>query len=425
MNYDFFKKIPFFKNLDFTDAKDRKSALMVIAVILGIILLITFNVIKSSDKKKDDKKKEEARQEIVKSNLPEIPEGEDNEILDAENVEDMHANAKRQAISNINELFFSEGTSKQEPQEENDPIALLNGEDPDKASFHSSDRLSARRHADEFFGLTDENGVDNKNGDGSPRDNVFGQNDRQGNTTQDNMQRISDLRASMTQDGYAPEDYARRTRGGGYSEPEPQEAVYEAAPEPEPEPVKIRKTGTLSGFDDEWGNLSTGVKGLDDRTQYITSGDIKPVKVAFIKEERLQSGQRVTLRLLEDMYADGVIIQKNSHLSATCQIGNRLTLTVSNVEVNGQIHDLNCVAIDNDGNEGLYCPQTQSQEVKDQLVTDAQSITRTALTSALGGAGSAISSLVNSGAQVVSTVSGKKTATVSSGYTFYLVQKKN
>ena len=424
MNYDILKKIPFFKNLDFTEAKDRKSAFMVLGVILGIILLIVMNIVKGSGKEDDD----QARIELVKSNMPEIPEGEDNEILDAENVEDTHDHAKRQAIRNLNELFFNKDNMSATAEDETDPLSILNGDE--QRPSQPENRLSARRRADEFFGLTEDD-LDSKDEYGNPRSNVFGQD----SWTQSNAEskqaiseRVSDIKRTM-EDPYTPEEYARRSRGGGYREPEPEEYTYEAHPEaeaePTPEPVKIRKTGTLSGFDDEWGNLSKGVKGLDDRTQFLSSSDIKPVKVAFIKEEKLQSGQRVTLRLLDDMYADGIIIQKNSHVSATCQVGNRLTLTVNRVEVNGDIHELHYVAVDNDGNEGLYCPQTQQQELGGQLTNDAVSIANQAIMSKLGGAGNIISGVVSSGAQVVSSVAGKKTATVSSGYTFYLVQKEN
>ena len=435
MNYDILKKIPIFKNFDFTEAKDRKSAFMIIAIVLGLILIIVANIAKP--KKNSSSEAEEARIEEFKSSLPEIPMGEDNEILDSEDAITTHERAKRNVAGNMMAMFFDTDSTASDSNEEENILDAMNREDPYSSSSGDKARLSARERANKMFHVNEIFGLENENADGTPRTDVFGQSEYEHDPATLAKEGKEKMRAQVTEitttisDPNTPEEYARRTRGGGYTEPEPEPELEEqtytdpSEEEPEPEPVKIRKTGTLSGFDDEWGSLSKGVKGLDDRTQFITADDIKPVKAAFIKEEKLQSGQRVTIRLLEDMYADGIIIQKNSHLSAICNIGTRLTLTVSRVELNGVIHDINFVAVDNDGNEGLYCPQTQGQEVSKQVKDDAQSIAGQALRSSLGSAGSAITNIVTSGTKIVSTVTGKQVATVSSGYTFYLVQKQN
>ena len=134
---------------------------------------------------------------------------------------------------------------------------------------------------------------------------------------------------------------------------------------------------------------------------------------------------------MEDMAVDGVLIPKNTHLSATCQIGDRLQIIVSNIELGGRIYALNYVAFDNDGSQGLYCPisgATQtSDKSKNAAVQSASQIISS--TASLAGAamgssamGSMLGNMANIGASAVTSRNGSVTAQVNSGYTFYLLK---
>ena len=151
----------------------------------------------------------------------------------------------------------------------------------------------------------------------------------------------------------------------------------------------------------------------------------------FTRDQKIKSGERITIRLMEDMAVDGVLIPKNTHLTATCQIGERLQITVSNIELGGRIYALNYIAYDNDGSQGLYCPITGAIQAKDkgsssatqaatQAISSAAQIAGTAMGSAA--LGSLIGNATNIGASAITSRNGSVTAQVNSGYTFYLLK---
>ena len=93
----------------------------------------------------------------------------------------------------------------------------------------------------------------------------------------------------------------------------------------------------------------------------------------FVLDQKLTSGQRVTLRLLEDYNQDGVRIPANTHLAAICKIGDRLELQVRSLEMNGRIIPLALDAYDTDGLQGIYCPETASARNSRKAADDAVS----------------------------------------------------
>ena len=107
--------------------------------------------------------------------------------------------------------------------------------------------------------------------------------------------------------------------------------------------------GIISSLDDDFS---------DDAVQY--EGAKRPFRCMFVRDQKLVSGQRVSLRLLEDYVADGVRIPANTHLSAICKIGERLELSVRSLELGGRIVPLALDAYDTDGMPGIYCPETAS-----------------------------------------------------------------
>ncbi|MBR1576816.1 MAG: conjugative transposon protein TraM [Bacteroidales bacterium] len=168
--------------------------------------------------------------------------------------------------------------------------------------------------------------------------------------------------------------------------------------------------GIITSLDDDF---------TDAAVQY--EGAKRPFKCMFVRDERLRSGQRVTLRLLEDYVDDGVRIPANTHLSAICKIGDRLELQVRSLEMNGRIVPLALDAFDRDGLQGIYCPETTSARASRQASQDAIS---TAGTTFGGLVGDLASTVLRTGASIARSATGELSVSVVSGYEFYLVKSE-
>ena len=157
----------------------------------------------------------------------------------------------------------------------------------------------------------------------------------------------------------------------------------------------------------------------DTAVQY--EGAKRPFRCMFVKDQKLKSGQRVTLRLLEDYNADGIRIPANTHLAAICKIGDRLELQVRSLEMNGRIIPLALDAYDTDGLLGIYCPETSASKSAKQAGNDAIS---TAGTTFGGLVGDLASTVIRTGASIARSASGEVSVSVVSGYEFYLVKSE-
>lgn len=170
---------------------------------------------------------------------------------------------------------------------------------------------------------------------------------------------------------------------------------------------------------DSWSS-GGGISSLDGDTGEAVEED-KPVRCMFIRDEKLKSGQRVTLRLLEDAVVGGVVIPRDSHVSALCTIRDRLYLTVSSVEMNGRIRSLGLEGYDTDGSRGIYCPSVDgsaARTARDEALNIGQSALR-------GSIGNIASSVLRTGAGIIRSSSGNTTTvTVPSGYTIYLMKEE-
>ena len=180
----------------------------------------------------------------------------------------------------------------------------------------------------------------------------------------------------------------------------------------EPQSIDLSAVGSSEGI----------ISSLDDdfedaAVQY--EGAKRPFKCMFVRDQKITSGQRVTLRLLEDYNQDGVRIPANTHLAAICKIGDRLELQVRSLEMNGRIIPLALDAYDTDGLQGIYCPETSSQKNSRTATNDAIS---TAGTTFGGLVGDIASTVIRTGATIAKSASGEVSVSVVSGYEFYLVK---
>lgn len=143
----------------------------------------------------------------------------------------------------------------------------------------------------------------------------------------------------------------------------------------------------------------------------------RPFRCMFVRDEKIKSGQRVAVRLLEE-YNDGSIrIPANTHLQAICKLDSRLHLSIRSLEMNGKIIPLQFEAYDTDGLEGIYCPES-SKAVK----TATNDLITTAGTSLGGLVGNIANTVIRTGATIARTASGENAVSINSGYEFFLVK---
>lgn len=191
-------------------------------------------------------------------------------------------------------------------------------------------------------------------------------------------------------------------------------------PAVEPAKVQVRRSGAVSAFGMTGSSAGTSISTLGDASEYVPDDPTHLFKVKFAYDEKVSSGQRVTIRLCEDMVVDGILIPENTHLFATCSVGERLELKVSSINVNGKIYTIDYVAYDNDGEQGLYCPQSEASKAIQKAGEAAEQIGQQAISSAITGYPGRI---INAGTQIINSKKGKTTVSVTAGYSFYLMQK--
>ena len=229
--------------------------------------------------------------------------------------------------------------------------------------------------------------------------------------------RSAQTQQSMTQEERLEYDrkraeMVRDVLTGGSAE----EASGQAGSDESPQPLSIdlshvgSSDGIISSLDDDC---------EDETVQY--EGSKRPFRCMFVKDQKLTSGQRVIIRLLEDYNLDGVCIPANTHLAAICKIGDRLELQVRSQEMNGRIIPLALDAYDTDGLQGIYCPETSAAKNSKKASDDAIS---TAGQTFGGLVGDIASTIIRTGASIAKSATGEVSVSVVSGYEFYLVKSE-
>lgn len=185
--------------------------------------------------------------------------------------------------------------------------------------------------------------------------------------------------------------------------------------------TQIRRSSPISSFEDDWTTADggSGVSSFGNGNENVSQDERHPFKCMFVKQEKLTNGQRVTVRLLEDIVVGGVVITANSHLTAICKIDERLELSVASYERNGTIYSLDYEAYDNDGLKGIYCPSLSG--AKDQVTNDASNMVNTYAGSRIG---RVAQDVLNSSIQIFRSAKGEVTVSVPQGYTFFIVKRK-
>lgn len=186
------------------------------------------------------------------------------------------------------------------------------------------------------------------------------------------------------------------------------------------ERVQVKKSGAISSLDDDVvKDLGNGFSTLDGSDMWVQGESGKPYRCMFTRDEKVSSGQRISLRLLEDLVIGGVHVPQNTHLQGVCKISDRMEVAITSLDMGGRILSFHFEAYDTDGGKGIYCSDLSktTKEITNQGVN-------TALSSLNSRIGSAARDAATLGASIVRSKSGEVTVSVPAGYTFYIVEEK-
>lgn len=219
---------------------------------------------------------------------------------------------------------------------------------------------------------------------------------------------------------------ARRQPSQGQAEPRPsqggqteQAAPAAEAPAADP-PAPVKRTGAISSLDEDvFGELGSGFSTLDGSDRWVSGGPDRPYRCMFMRDEKVRTGQRVTVRLLEDLVVGSVHIPQNTHLQGVCTIADRMELSFTSIDLGGRILSLRFQAYDTDGGRGIYCSDI-SKGVQEATGQGLSTVTTT-LNSRLGRVARDAAAV---GASVVRSKTGEATVSVPAGYTFYIIEEK-
>ena len=232
----------------------------------------------------------------------------------------------------------------------------------------------------------------------------------------------------------ASEPAPRRSQGGGSSSQRSSGAKFQeplsstsadqpeessAVPAPEAPRPQVKRSGAVSSLDEDVAtDLGNGFSTLDGTDRWVGGEAGKPYRCMFTRDEKVKSGQRVTVRLLEDLIVCSTHIPRNTHLQGVTTISDRMELSINSLDMGGRILSFHFEAFDTDGGKGIYCSDLSqtAKEVTEQGVATAS----TTLNSRLGRVARDAASV---GASIVRNKSGEATVSVPAGYTFYIIEQ--
>ena len=192
----------------------------------------------------------------------------------------------------------------------------------------------------------------------------------------------------------------------------------EGAPEEPPRP-QVKRSGAVSSLDEDLsGELGNGFSTLDGTDRWVGAEEGKPYACMFTRDEKVRSGQRISVRLLEDLVIGGVHIPRNTHLQGVVSISDRLGIAITSLDMGGRIITFHFEAYDTDGGKGIYC--SDLGKVRKEATEQGLSTVSSSLNSRLGKVARDVASV---GASIIRSKSGETTVKVPAGYTFYIIEE--
>ena len=377
------------------DRKKKGVLLLMIAGFLLFFLLMGFFIWAQSSKA------ENADKEKKNGNVyTEVQNGEEKPM------EDSKIKSYRNSRANIENYWDDMGEELDAEPESEDPVDIVTG-----TRKEASARGARNYTAEDVFGSS----PTSQNPAETP--------------AQSSRQDAAERRAMYQRERQAALDEVRRRQeemmkaqqGAAGNEEAPAVPIEEPRDRIDIDKVMVRKSGSVTTLEDGFTSVtSSGVSSLEGASEQFFVDEEYPFKCMFVRSGKLKSGERVSIRLLEDMVIDGQLVPKNTHLMAVCSIGSRLDLNVSSIDLGGKIISLDYDAYDNDGTKGIYCPGISDKTVS-QAAGTAVSGARSRLTSRIG---RAAQDVVNTGLSLITLSGGETAVQVPAGYQFYLVKSR-
>lgn len=210
------------------------------------------------------------------------------------------------------------------------------------------------------------------------------------------------------------------TAGAGSSSSSASKESIAQPAEEEPARPQVKRSGAISSLDEDvCQDVGNGFSTLDGTDMYVSGEAGKPYRCMFTRDEKVRSGQRISLRLLEDLVIGGVHVPQNTHLQGVCTISDRMEVSITSLDMGGRILSFHFEAFDTDGGKGIYC--SDLSKTKKEITDQGISTVMTGLNSRLGMAARDAAAV---GASIVRTKTGEVTVSVPAGYTFYIVEEK-
>ena len=377
------------------DRKKKGVLLLMIAGFLLFFLLMGFFIWAQSSKA------ENADKEKKNGNVyTEVQNGEEKPM------EDSKIKSYRNSRANIENYWDDMGEELDAEPESEDPVDIVTG-----TRKEASARGARNYTAEDVFGSSPtsqnpaETPAQSSRQDAAERRAMY-QRERQ---------------AALDEVMRRQEEMMKAQQGASGNEEAPAVPVEETRDRIDIDKVMVRKSGSVTTLEDGFTSVtSSGVSTLEGASEQFFVDEEYPFKCMFVRSGKLKSGERVSIRLLDDMVIDGQLVPKNTHLMAVCSIGSRLDLNVASIDLGGKIINLDYDAYDNDGTKGIYCPGI-SDRTASQAASTAVSGARSRLTSRIG---RAAQDVVNTGLSLITLSGGETAVQVPAGYQFYLVKSR-
>ena len=313
-------------------------------------------------------------------------------------------------------LVPRKGDSKQESVVAVIPEAdLTEGDESKTGSYRRSSRAS-----NEYWSAQEE-----ESEDASPEPSSTKKEDSRRPKPQDVESLFGDCREAPSesapkQSRPAPPSKSETPKGASRptEETHSQERSPEESPAPEPPRPAVKRSGAVSSLDEDvTTDLGNGFSTLDGTDRWVGAESGKAYRCMFTRDEKVRSGQRITVRLLEDLVVGGVHIPRNTHLQGVVSIADRMEVRISSLDIGGRILTLRFEAFDTDGGKGIYCSDLSAatKSATDQALSTASSTLNSRL-------GRIARDAATVGASIVRTKSGEATVSVPAGYTFYIIE---
>lgn len=155
------------------------------------------------------------------------------------------------------------------------------------------------------------------------------------------------------------------------------------------------------------------------------------IRICVHGDQTILNGQSVRLRLLEPMWAGNTQLPRNTLVTGTGRIqGDRLDISVVSLEYGGMIIPVELTVYDNDGQEGIYIPNSAEVNAAKEVGANLGQNLGTSVSITNQSAGDQLLSELGKGAiqgvsQYISKKMREEKVHLKSGYNLMLYQKKN